>query len=395
MTESPANTEHRTLISGVGKSQVGRRLDRSDLDLTVEACSRAMADAGVDPADVDGLVAWPGEWPAARGFCGPAVGRVKDALGIDPAWHAGMQDGPSQLGAVMSAVMAVASGYVRHVLVYRTTSEATGQAGGARNTTSPADVVGVVGLQEWLRPFGAVTAAHWLAMVAQRYMHESGATREQIGGLPVCTRGWAALNPEAVYRTPITIDDYLTARMISDPLCLYDCDVPVDGSVAILVSAVDTRADLRAPVRIEAMGTKLASRPFWDQWADPLDLPQRDSARHLWSRTTLRPADVDVAQLYDGFSILTIAWLEAAGFCAPYEGAAFVAGGQRIGPGGQLPLNTGGGQLSGGRLHGFGLLHEAVQQLRGETSARQVLGAETAFVGTGGGPLGGCLLLTC
>ncbi|ETB15900.1 DitF protein, partial [Mycobacterium avium 09-5983] len=166
---------------------------------------------------------------------------------------------------------------------------------------------------------------------------------------------------------------------------LYDCDVPVDGSVAILVSAVETRADLRAPVRIEAMGGKLASRPLWDQWADPLNLPQRDSARHLWSRTTLRPSDVDVAQLYDGFSILTIVWLEAAGFCDPYEGAAFVAGGQRIGPGGSLPLNTGGGQLSGGRLHGFGFLHEAVAQLRGETGERQVHGAETAFVGTGGG----------
>lgn len=394
MPESPVNTEHRTLIAGVGKSQVGRRLGRSDLDLTVEACERALADAGVAAADVDGLIAWPGEWPAARGFCGPAVGRVQDALGVNPAWHAGMQDGPSQLGAVMSAVLAVASGYVRHALVYRTTSEATGQAGGGRNTTSPADVVGVVGLQEWLRPFGAVTAAHWLAMVAQRYLHESGATKRQIGGLPVSTRNWASMTPDAVYRTPINIDDYLEARMISDPLCLYDCDVPVDGSVAVLISAAETRSDLRAPIRIEAMGAMLTSRPFWDQWADPLDLPQRDSARHLWSRTSLRPSDVDVAQLYDGFSILTIAWLEAAGFCGPYEAAAFVEGGQRIGPGGQLPLNTAGGQLSGGRLHGFGFLHEAVLQLRGDTGERQVPGAETAFVGAGGGPLGGCLLLT-
>ncbi|WP_234825445.1 thiolase family protein [Mycolicibacter senuensis] len=394
MPESPAKTEHRTLIAGVGKSQVGRRLGRSDLDLTVEACRRALADAGVSATDVDGLIAWPGEWPAARGFCGPAVGRVKDALGINPSWHAGMQDGPSQLGSVMSAVLAVASGYVRHVLVYRTTSEATGQAGGGRDTTSPADVVGVVGLQEWLRPFGAVTAAHWLGMVAQRYLHESGATKRQIGGLAVSTRNWASMTPEAVYRTPITIDEYLAARMISEPLCLYDCDVPVDGSVAVLVSAAETRSDLRAPIRIEAMGAMLTSRPFWDQWSDPLDLPQRDSARHLWSRTSLRPADVDVAQLYDGFSILTLAWLEAAGFCGPYEAAAFVEGGQRIGPGGQLPLNTAGGQLSGGRLHGFGFLHEAVLQLRGETGQRQVPDAETAFVGAGGGPLGGCLLLT-
>src|SRR5262249_42592736 len=114
----------------------------------------------------------------------------------------------------------------------------------------------------------------------------------------------------------------------------------------------------------------------------------------LWSRTSLRPADVDVAQLYDGFSILTIVWLEAAGFCAPGEAAEFVAGGKRTGPGGVLPLNTGGGQLSGGRLHGYGLVYEAVAQLRGGTGERQVRDAEVAFVGAGGGPLGGCMLLT-
>lgn len=394
MKATPERTEHRTLISGVGKSQIGRRLGRSDLDLTAEACTRALADAGLEASDVDGLVAWPGEWPAARGFCGPAVGRVKDALGLEPSWHAALQDGPSQLAAVMSAVMAVASGYVRHVLVYRTTSESTGQAGGGRNTTSPADVVGVVGLQEWLRPFGSVTAAHWLAMVAQRYLHESGSTREHLGGLAISTRSWATLNPEAVYRTPLTVKDYLAARMIADPLCLYDCDVPVDGAVAIVVSAVETRPDLRAPIRIDAIGSRIRSRPLWDQWSNPLDFPQRDAAEHLWSRTTLTASDVDLAQLYDGLSILTIAWLEAAGFCLPYEAGNFVAGGHHIRPGGKFPLNTGGGQLSGGRLHGFGFLHEAVVQLRGEAGKRQVANAEVSFVGAGGGPLGGCMLLT-
>lgn len=387
-------TEDRALIAGVGQSEVGRRLGRPDLDLTVEACRRALDDAGLRTEDIDGLVAWPGEWPAAPGFCGPAVGRVKDALGLELSWHLAAQDGPSQLSAVMSAVLAVASGYARHVLVYRTTSEATGQGGGGRNTMSPADVTGVVGLQEWLRPLGAVTAAHWLAMVAQRYYHETGATREQVGGLAVSTRRWAGLSPDAVYRKPLTIEDYLASRMITSPLCLYDCDVPADGSVAVVVSAAETRPDLRRPVRIAAMGSALSSRPFWDQWTHPLDLPQADSARHLWSRTELRPGDVDVAQLYDGFSILCLVWLEAAGFCGRGEAASFVAGSERIGPGGSLPLNTGGGQLSGGRLHGFGLLREAVVQLQGAAGERQVSGAETAFVGAGGGPLGGCFLLT-
>jgi acetyl-CoA acetyltransferase len=367
---------------------------RSDLSLTVEACQRALDDAGLTTSDIDGLIAWPSEWPAAPGFCGPSVGRVKDALSLDLAWHSGVQDGPSQISAVMSGVLAVASGFCRNVLVYRTTTESTGQMGAGRSTSGPGDIAGVQGIQEWVRPFGAVSAANWLALLARRYMHETGATREQIGGLAVSSRRWASLNPDAVYRDLITLEDYLAGRMISSPLGLYDCDVPVDGSVAVIVSAAETDADLRAPVRIAAMGSALSVRPFWDQYQNALDVPQPDAARQLWSRTDLTPADVDVAQLYDGMSILCLVWLESLGLCDPGEAAAFVAGSERIGPGGQLPLNTGGGQMSGGRLHGFGLLHEACAQLQGRCGDRQVSDARVALVAAGGGPLAGAFLLT-
>jgi acetyl-CoA acetyltransferase len=182
--------------------------------------------------------------------------------------------------------------------------------------------------------------------------------------------------------------------MVSEPFGLYDCDAPVDGSTAVIVSSAETARDLRRPaVRFNAVGTAMRARPSWDQWEDITTMAARDAAAHMWSRTDLTPADVDTAQLYDGFSFLTLAWIEALGFCQRGESGPFVEGG-RIGLGGALPLNTWGGQLSGGRLHGFGFVAEAVQQLRGECGARQVPNCEVAVVGVGGGPVAGCLLLT-
>lgn len=182
--------------------------------------------------------------------------------------------------------------------------------------------------------------------------------------------------------------------MISSPICLYDCDVPVDGSTAIVVSAASTAADLRAPVRIEAVAGVGESRPSWEQWQD-MGRVGYGTAAAMWARTDLRPGDVDVAELYDGFTIEAVWWLEALGFCGTGEAGAFVSGGKRIGLDGELPLNTWGGQLSGGRLHaGFGHTASAVRQLRGEAGARQVEGAEVAVVTNAGGFEAGAALLT-
>jgi acetyl-CoA acetyltransferase len=245
-------------------------------------------------------------------------------------------------------------------------------------------------------PFGAFSAANWLALSAQRHFHEFGTTREQLGMIAVNGRRHAALNPRAVYREPMTLDDYLGARTITTPFGLYDCDVPVDGSTALIVSRADHRADVDHPVAcVEAVGTALRGRPSWDQWDDLTTMAARDAGAHMWTRTDLRPSDVDVAELYDGFSFLTLVWLEALGFCGRGESGSYVEGGERIGVGGELPLNTNGGQLSGGRLHGFGFLHEACAQLRGEGGERQVPGEpEVAVVSNGGGPIAGAMLLT-
>lgn len=209
-------------------------------------------------------------------------------------------------------------------------------------------------------------------------------------------RANAELNPKAVYRDPITREGYLDSRMISDPLCLYDCDVPVDGSTAVIVSRADTRADLRGvPIRIEAISGALHGRPRWDMFEDLSSMAAAEVGQSLWQRTTLTPADVDIAQIYDGFTILTLIWLEALQLCPKGEGGSFVEGGTRIALDGELPLNTGGGQLSAGRLHGYGHLHEACLQLRGEAGGRQLSSVpEVAVVAAGGGHPGGAVLLT-
>lgn len=386
--------ERRAIVSGVGTSEIGRRLYRDDLELTVDACLAAIEDAGLTREDIDGLSTYPGEQGGPRDFAGPGTPAVQDALRLELDWHAGGAEGPAQLSAVVNAVMAVSSGLARHVLVYRTVTEASAQGGGGRaGIGSGARRMG--GWLQWLLPFAAYSAANWVALYAQRHFHEYGTTREQLGAIAVNARANAALNPAAVYREPFDLDGYLAARMVSTPLGLYDCDVPCDGSVAVVVSHVDHAPDLPGPaVRFEALGTAIRGRPRWDQWEDLTTMASRDAAAHLWTRTDLTPADVDVAQLYDGFSFLCLAWLEALGFCGRGEGGPFVEGGRRIARDGEVPLNTGGGQLSGGRLHGFGLLHEAVVQLRGGAGERQVPGAEVALVANGGGNLAGCALLT-
>lgn len=386
--------EHKVVLSGIGQSAVGRRMGRSDIDLTIEAVCAAVSDAGLELVDIDGLVTWPGEHPAPAGFTGPGVWRTKDALALDLTWHHSVVEGPGQASSLMTAMMAVASGLVRHVVVYRTLAESQGQMGGGRSGTHPIDADGVGGLFQWLRPFGSVTAATWLAPHFQRYLHDHGIRREQVAWLPVTQRANAHRRGTSWTADPLTVDDYLAARTIASPFCLFDCDVPIDGSTAFVLSHADYASDAPHPVRIEAVGSALAARPLWDQWLDPTGMPMVDAARHMWSRTTLTPADVDVAQVYDGFSFLGLAWMEALGICGKGEAPAFVEGGKRTAIRGDLPVNTAGGQLSQGRLHGFGLIHEAAVQLRGQGGAGQVEGAEVCAVGVGGGPLGGSLLLT-
>jgi acetyl-CoA acetyltransferase len=387
--------ERRAVISGIGQSAVGRRLGRDELDLTIDAALEAIADARLSVADIDGLATYPGGVGGYAGFSGPGSPAVQDALRLSLNWHSGGIEGPAQLQAVVNAVTAVSMGLAQHVLVYRTVTESTAQGVGRRPGIGVENAE-IGGAQQWSIPFRAYSAANWLAMYAQRHFHQFGTTEQQMAQIALNDRRNAALNPKAVFREPMTMDDYLGSRMISSPFRLYDCDVPVDGSTALVVSAVEHASAVDHPVaQVGAVGTALRGRPSWEQWEDMTTMPARTSAEHMWSRTDLRPADVDVAELYDGFSWLAMSWLEALGFCGHGESGPFIENGTRIARDGELPLNTHGGQLSGGRLHGYGYLHEAVLQLRGEAGARQVSGGpEVAVVSNGGGPVSGCMLLT-
>jgi acetyl-CoA acetyltransferase/uncharacterized OB-fold protein len=386
---TPEKFEDKAAITGIGASQLGRRLMVSPLSLAVQACERAIADAGLSLDDIDGLATYPG-----AGQYGPfsegGVTALESALGIRPTWYNGGGETFGPGGSVIAAMLAVASGLARHVLCFRTLWEAT-----YAELARQGKIAGGMGISDgWLKPFGAISAAHTLAQNAQRHFHRYGTTRETLGWIALNQRANAALNPTAIYRDPLTMDDYLAARTITTPFGLYDCDVPCDGSVAIIVSARDAARDLaKPPVLVEAVGTQILERLEWDQSTLTHEPQVLGQAAHLWTRTSLRPADVDVAELYDGFTFNCLSWIEALGFCGIGEARDFLDGGKNIARDGLLPLNTHGGQLSHGRTHGMGLIHEAVVQLRGEGGARQIPGAQVAVTATGGLATSGVILL--
>jgi acetyl-CoA acetyltransferase len=390
--------EQRACISGLGQSAIGRRLFRDPLELTLDACLAAVEDAGLSIADIDGLSTYPGAMAGPPGFSGANAVEVHDALRLNLGWFDSGIETSGQLGSVIKACLAVGAGLATHVLCFRSVWEGSAQGSKGRQGIGAEGGPGfrASGPLEWTLPFSAPSAAVWIAMFAQRHFHEYGTTREQLSQIALNARRNALVNPNAIYREPMSSDDYFAARIISTPFCLFDCDVPCDGATAFVVSHVGRARDLQKPVvRVEAVGTALRGRPSWDQFDDLSTMANRDAAAQLWTRTDLEPADVDVVELYDGFSFLALSWLEALGFCAVGEGGPFIEGGHRIAREGELPVNTHGGQLSAGRLHGYGFLHEACVQLRGEGGARQVdPRPQVAVAGAGGGNTCGCLLLT-
>jgi acetyl-CoA acetyltransferase len=295
----------------------------------------------------------------------------------------------------------VSFGLANHVVCFRSVWEGSAQGDKGRAAVAVPGGGGggggfkVSGYMEWHLPFSAPSASIWIGMYAQAHFDRYGTTKEQLAWIALNARRNAQLNPKAIYRDPMTLDDYMASRIITTPFSLFDCDAPCDGTTAIIVSRLDAASGLRRPpLRVEAMGGALHDRPSWDQLKDLTAMPNRDAAAQMWSRTDLKPADVQTLQAYDGFSWLTLSWIEALGFCGVGEGGPFIDGGERIARNGQLPLNTHGGQLSAGRLHGYGFLHEAAVQMWGEGGDRQIAKPpEVAAVAAGGGNTCGCLLL--
>jgi acetyl-CoA acetyltransferase/uncharacterized OB-fold protein len=387
--------EHRAVLSGVGRSRIGRRLMVDPLSLAIDACLEAVADAGLTLDDIDGLSTYPGAGGMGMSEGGPTA--IEEALRIHPTWINGGGDLPGPGGSVIAAAMAVAAGLCRHVLCFRTVWESTyatlaAQAQGGRSGQGSQRVSGP--LREWRAPFGAMSAANWIAMNASQYLHRYGSPREMLGLIALNARRNAARNPAAIYRDPMTMDDYLSARPITTPFGLYDCDVPCDGSIAVIVSDASVADDLPHPaVRIEAVGTQILERVSWDQGTLTHEPQVIGQAAHLWTRSELSPSEVDLALVYDGFTFNAISWIEGLGFCGFGEAYEWLDGGRRIALDGELPVNPHGGQLSEGRTHGFGFIYEAMQQLRHDAGDRQVADAKTAVVTSGGGTPSGVLLL--
>ncbi|WP_319447732.1 MULTISPECIES: thiolase family protein [unclassified Mycobacterium] len=389
------------VIAGAGISRIGRRTGIPALELTLEAVRAALDDAGLTVDQLDGITSL-GDTPPKE---------VAAALNIEPQFRGGGFDTGGLLSPVMSACLAVREGRARHVLVYRTVqmmggtidtkpkSDSPKSDSPKPDSPKPARVKGpnvVMADVEYLLAAHAYSAANWLAMQCRSHMELYGTTKEQLGWVAINARRNAARNPLAVYREPIEMEHYLAARPVSSPFGLLDCDVPVDGSIAVVVSSAEHRSDSpHGAVTIESMGGA-SGAGSWTGRPDYPKMAATDAATEMWSHTDLGPADVDIAELYDGFTFLTLAWLEALGFCGDGESGPFVEGGHRIAPDGQLPLNTYGGQLSAGRMHGYWVLYEACQQLRGRAGETAIpKRPEVAVVSAGGGPIAGCLLLTC
>ena len=392
--------EKDAIISGLGISRIGRRTGIPGVELTLEAARAAIDDAGLKATDIEGIATF-GDTPVAE---------VVGALGIQAA-ETGVGFGTGGvLIPVMSAFRAVSEKTARHVLVYRTVA----MLGGSMNQdaspmlnplASPPVEPHVPGTRRKLKPFEdidelvaahAYSAANWLAMHCRRHMELYGTTKEQLGWLAINSRRNAGLNPRAAFREPMTMDDYLSSRPVSTPFGLFDCDVPIDGSIAMVISHADYADDCpNRAVAVEAIGGAYGSGG-WFHRDDFPKMASTEAAAEMWSRTDLIASDVNVAELYDGFTFLTFAWLEALGFCADGEAGPFVDGSTRIALDGALPLNTYGGQLSAGRMHGYWLLHEACLQLRGQAGDRQLARRpEVAVAAAGGGPIAGCMVLTC
>lgn len=375
-------------VAGVGYSPISRSAALDINRLTFTACKAALDDAGLSPEDVDAVV----EYQFGRGEAPTAIGAQR-LLGIPNLnmFNDIMGSGPSGLASAMDAAMAIASGVCETALVYRCMTRAAGHSGAVQGGPAPAE-----GPLQYTAPYGLGGGIiHTMGMRKQRRIQVLGGSEEDYGLIAINARRWGGGNERAVLREPITMEDYLASRPVADPLRLLDCDYPVSGCCAAVLTTAERASDLaHTPVLVDAVAYGTGIRPDWTFGGDLLFGGSRQCAERLWSKSSVGPADVDVAEIYDGFTHITISWIEALGFCGEGEFGGWVDKGRTIGPGGSLPLNTHGGQLSEGRMHGLAFLTEATLQLRGQCGDRQVPGAEVAVVANALGPQCGAMVLT-
>ncbi len=364
-------------IVGSAETDVGKLPGRSGLDLRLEAAVKAMADAGLDKHDVDGVITHQPRRNPVQNYSA----LLAERLGIEPAYVTDVSlSGAASTSMVLNAVSAIQAGLCTTVLCVNgdSTSAYRGQPAKGR--------LAAIG-EDFRSPFGADGAPVMYALAAARHMHEYGTTSEQFGAVAVAWRKHACLNPNAQMRTPITIEDHQASRFIVEPLRLLDCSLVSDGAGALIVTTAERARNLaRPPVHVLGMGN--ACRFEEMSYNVPITTTAApEAARRAFAMAGVEPRDVDFAELYDCFTPVVVMTLEDYGFCGKGEGGAFVEGG-RIELGGELPVNTHGGLLS--QAHIGGMLHitEAVTQLRHEAGDRQVDDAKIGVVSGQCGELG-------
>ncbi|MDN3023805.1 lipid-transfer protein [Streptomyces sp. S.PB5] len=373
----------RAAIVGIGATEFSKDSGRSELKLAVEAVPAALDDAGLTPADVDGMVTFTMD-------TSPEI-TVAQACGMGELSffsrvHYG---GGAACATVQQAALAVATGVAEVVVCYRAFNERSGRRFGSGVQHREPSAEGVA--LGWSLPFGLLTPASWVAMAAQRYLHTHGLTPEAFGHVAVTARRHAATNPAAYFhQRPITLADHAASRWIVEPLRLLDCCQETDGGQALVVTTPERARDLPNPPAIvvaAAQGAGRAQEQMTSFYRDDLTgLPEMGVvARQLWRTSGLTPADIDVGILYDHFTPFVLMQLEEFGFCGKGEAADFVAGER-------LPLNTHGGQLGEAYLHGMNGIAEGVRQIRG-TAVNQISGADRVLVTAGTGvPTSGLVL---
>lgn len=369
---STIKIKDRAAIVGMGETEFGKGLAGSEFELACRAIAAALADAGIRADEVDGL--------SCSNMEATHEEDLADALGFDDVTFFSRipAGGGGGCGTVGQAAMAIATGQANVVVVWRSRKR-SGKASRVWGKTAQQ----VTDYEMWLRPYGMIRPVDDIAPQTRRYMHDFGATRTDLGRIAVTFRAYANQNPRAMmHAKELTLEQYLAARWISDPLCLFDCCLESDGAVAfVLVSAERARDCPTKPAYVHSFAQGITSGSSLManyNLEDPYRLQSYAAAGRLWRDSDFAPRDIKVAQIYDAFTPEVLWSLEGFGFCGRGEAAEFVRNGE-IGPGGRLPVNTAGGSLSEAYIHGFNLISEAVRQIRG-TSSAQIDNVDSAFV---------------
>jgi acetyl-CoA acetyltransferase len=377
-------------IAGIGATEFSKDSGRSELRLAAEATLAALADAGLAPAEVDGLVTFTMDSTAEI-----ALARE---LGLGDLRFFGQVSygGGAACGCVLQAVLALAAGIADVVVCYRALNERSGRRFGQVSRAAVRSGTSAGADNAWHYPMGLSTPAATVAMIARRYMHDYGATSADFGQVTVADRRHAATNPKAwFYQRPVTLAEHQASRWIAEPLRLLDCCQESDGAVAVVVTSAERARDLRqrpAVIRAAAQGSSPGQFTMTSYYRDELGLPEMGVvARQLWRQAGIGPADVRTAVLYDHFTPYVLLQLEELGFCPRGQARHFIADGA-IELDGALPVNPHGGQLGEAYIHGMNGIAEAVRQVRG-TSVNQVAGDGPVLVTAGTGvPTSGLIL---